>query len=123
MIRAMYCLKDRAKTFPDLLEKAHFILASRPILPDAKSAALLDAGAIAMLSDLTPHLQNGSWDRDALEHAVTQVAEAHGAKLGKMAQPLRAALAGRKVSPSVFDMMLVLGREETVLRLTDTTGQ
>ncbi|EBA17988.1 glutamyl-tRNA synthetase [Roseobacter sp. SK209-2-6] len=36
--RAMYCLKDRARTFPDLLEKAHFILTSRPIEPDAKAA-------------------------------------------------------------------------------------
>jgi glutamyl-tRNA synthetase len=71
---------------------------------------------------LTPHLQNASWTRDDLEGVVARVAEAHGTKLGKLAPPLRAALAGRTVSPSVFDMMLVLGRDETVARLGDAAG-
>ena len=57
-----------------------------------------------------------------LEATVTSVAEAHGIGLGKIAGPLRAALAGRTVSPSVFDMMLVIGREETIARLQDATG-
>ena len=70
---------------------------------------------------MTPHLQNASWNRDALEAAVTTVAEAHDTKLGKLAGPLRAVLAGRAVSPSVFDMMLVLGRDETLARLVDAT--
>jgi glutamyl-tRNA synthetase len=68
---------------------------------------------------LTPQLQNDSWDRDALEATVADVAAAHNIGLGKIAGPLRAALAGRTVSPSVFDMMLVLGREETLARLKD----
>ncbi len=113
----MYCLKDRARTFPDLLEKAHFILGTRPFAPDEKAAAALDSVSRGILAELTPHLQNASWNRDTLEQVVTQVAEAHGTKLGKLAQPLRAALAGRTVSPSVFDMMLVIGREETLARL------
>ena len=68
---------------------------------------------------MTPHLQNASWDRDALEGVVAGFAEAQGTKLGKLAGPLRAALAGRTISPSVFDMMLVLGRDETLARLSD----
>ncbi|MXQ06870.1 glutamate--tRNA ligase [Alphaproteobacteria bacterium GH1-50] len=120
--RAMYCLKDRARTYPELLEKAHFVLTERPIVPDEKSAAQLDAVSRGILSELTPHLQNASWDRETLEGVVQAIAEAHGTKLGKLAGPLRAVLAGRSVSPSVFDMMLVLGRDETLLRLADATG-
>jgi glutamyl-tRNA synthetase len=68
---------------------------------------------------LTPQLQNASWTRDTLEAIVASVAEGHGLKLGKVAPALRAALAGRPVSPSVFDMMLVIGRQETLARLAD----
>ncbi|MDJ1016106.1 MAG: glutamate--tRNA ligase [Paracoccaceae bacterium] len=119
---AMYCLKDRARTFPELIEKAHFVLAQRLIEPDERSAKMLDTVSRGILSELTPHLQNASWDRDTLEGVVTTVAEAHGLKLGKLAGPLRAALAGRSVSPSVFDMMLVLGREESLLRIEDAAA-
>ncbi len=119
---AMPHLKDRAKIFPELLEKAHFIMASRPIEPDEKAAKSLDDVSRGILAELTPQLQNASWDRDALEAVVTVLAEAHGLGLGKIAGPLRAALAGRTTSPSVFDMMLVLGRDETVARLTDAAA-
>jgi glutamyl-tRNA synthetase len=120
--RAMYCLKDRARTWPELLEKAHFVLADRPIVPDAAAGAVLDPVSRGILGELTPQLQNASWTRDGLEGIVGRVAEAHGMKLGKLAPPLRAALAGRTVSPSVFDMMLVLGRDETVARLKDAAA-
>ena len=120
--RAMYCLKERAKTLPELLEKAHFVLASRPIERDEKAAQALDDVHIGILRELTPQLQSVSWERDTLEGAVSAVAEANETKLGKLAGPLRAVLAGRAVSPSVFDMMLVLGRNETLARLTDATG-
>ena len=120
--RALYCVKDRAKTFPELIEKAHFVLSSRPFQPDEKAAKALDTVSRGILKELTPHLQNASWERDMLEAAVSEVAEAHGIGLGKIAGPLRAALAGRTVSPSVFDMMLVIGREETVARLKDATA-
>jgi len=122
LLAAMYCLKERAKTLPHLIEKAHFILTARPIEPDEKAAKNLDNVHIGILSELTPQLQNASWDRDTLEGAVSAVATANDTKLGKLAGPLRAVLAGRAVSPSVFDMMLVLGRDETLLRLKDATG-
>ncbi|KIC08419.1 glutamate--tRNA ligase [Leisingera sp. ANG-M1] len=119
---AMYCLKDRARTFPELLEKAHFILASRPIERDAKAEKALSSVSDGILSELTPQLQNASWVRDDLEALLNEFAEAHGTKFGKLAGPLRAVLAGRAVTPSVFDMMLILGREETLARLADATG-
>ncbi|WP_281981992.1 glutamate--tRNA ligase [Thalassorhabdomicrobium marinisediminis] len=121
MSRAMDSLKERAKTFPDLLEKAHFLLIERPVVPDQKAAKALDDVHKGILTELTPQLQNASWTRDDLEGIVAALAEAHETKLGKLAGPLRAALAGRPVSPSVFDMMLVLGRDETIARIKDAT--
>ncbi len=122
LVRAMYCVKDRAKTFPELLEKAHFILTSRPIEPDEKAAKTLDTVSRGILSQLTPQLQNASWTREDLETVLNAFAKAQGTKFGKLAGPLRAALAGRAVTPSVFDMMLVLGREESLARLSDAAS-
>ena len=120
--RAMYCLKDRAKTFPELLEKATFVLIDRPIQPDEKAAKNLDTVSRGILSELTPHLQNASWNKETLEEVLNGFAAAKDTKFGKLAGPLRAALAGRAVTPSVFDMMLVLGRDETLARLTDAAA-
>ncbi|MCA0920011.1 glutamate--tRNA ligase [Pseudooceanicola nanhaiensis] len=116
---AMPVLKERAKTYPELLEKAYFALSTRPIEPEEKAAKQLDAEARTLLSELTPHLQSASWTRDALEAAANDFAAAHDIKFGKMAGPMRAALAGRAATPSVFDMMTVLGQEETLARLND----
>ena len=117
-LSAMYCLKERARDFAELIDKAQFILASKPITPDEKAQSTLDDTARSILRELTPQLQNVSWTRDALEILATQLAETRGIGFGKMAAPIRAALAGRTATPSVFDMMLVLGREETIARLT-----
>jgi len=117
--KGMYCLKERAKTFPELLDKAAFILATRPIQPEEKAAEQLDSVSRGILGELTPQLQTATWTREAIEGLATQFAEDHGMKFGKLAGPLRAALAGRSATPSVFDMMLVLGRDETIARLSD----
>jgi glutamyl-tRNA synthetase len=121
LARALYCVKERARSWPDLLEKAHFALTARPVTPDAAAAKVV-AGSKALLAELTPQLHTASWTRDDLEALVARFAEAHGMKLGKVAQPLRAALAGRTATPSVFDMMLVIGRDETVARLEDAAA-
>jgi glutamyl-tRNA synthetase len=120
--RAMYCVKERAKTFPELLEKAHFALTSRPIVPDEAAAKSLDPVSRGILKDLTLRLQTDIWTKEAIEPILTEIATAHGIGFGKLAAPLRAALAGRTVTPSVFDMMLVIGRDETIARLTDAAG-
>ncbi len=123
MQKAMYCLKERAKTFPELLDKAQFVLANRPISPDEKAAGHLDDVSRSILKQLTPHLQNATWSRDELEATAMQFAESVDMKFGKLAGPLRAALAGRSATPSVFDMMLVLGRDETLARLSDAASE
>ena len=115
--RAIYCLKDRSRSLPDLLKKAHFVLSERPL-----SAEPLDSVSKGILRELTLHLQNARWDRDMLDRIVAELAEARGIKPGKVMQPLRVALSGGGVSPSAFDMMLVIGRDETLSRLSDTTG-
>ncbi len=120
--RAMYCLKERAKTLPELLEKGHFSLTSRPIQPDEKAAKNLDDVSRGMLKELTPQLQTASWTKETLEEVMNGFAAAHDTKFGKLAGPLRAALAGRAVTPSVFDMMLVLGRDEALARLSDAAA-
>ena len=117
MARAMPCLKERAKTFPELLEKAHFVLTDTPVVPEDKALKSLDDVSRGILAALTPHLQSASWTREELEGVTARFAEEHGTKFAKLAGPLRAALSGRSVTPSVFDMMLVLGREESLLRL------
>ncbi|KAF0675668.1 glutamate--tRNA ligase [Profundibacterium mesophilum] len=122
LLSAMPHVKSGAKTFGDLLEKARFALVSRPISPDAKAEKALDPVSRSILSSLTPQLQNATWSRDALEACASGLAEERGVGLGKVAGPLRAALAGRMSTPSVFDMMTVLGREESLSRIGDAAG-
>ena len=117
LIAALPVVRERAKTLPDLLDKAHFCLAQRPLDPDAKARAALDPVSRGILSELTPRLQTASWDRETLEAEVAGAAAARGLSLGKLAAPLRAALSGRTVTPSVFDMMIIIGRQETIARL------
>ena len=122
LLAALPFVKERSKTFPELIDKAHFILTSRPITPDEKASKALDSVSRGILTQLTPQLQSVKWDRDSLEAALNGFAAAQDTKFGKLAGPLRAALAGRAVTPSVFDMMLVLGRDESLARLEDAAA-
>ncbi|GAA3872237.1 glutamate--tRNA ligase [Celeribacter arenosi] len=114
---AMSSIKGSAKTFGQIIEKARFSIIDLPFDYDEKAAALAGSVSNGILDELTPHLQSASWERDALESAVGMVMEARDIGFGKVAGPLRAALAGRTATPSVLDMMMVLGREETLTRI------
>ena len=118
----MYCLKERARDFGELIDKGQFILAGTPITQDEKALSALDETGRSILRELTPQLQNVIWTRGDLERVTSQIAETRGIGFGKIAAPIRAALAGRTATPSVFDMMLVLGRQETIARLTDISA-
>ena len=122
MLKGMYCLRDRAKTFPELLEKARFALRTRPVAVDPAAAAHLDTVSRGILKTLTLQLQNATWEKPELETILAAAAEGAGIGFGKLAQPLRAAIAGRTATPSVYDMMLVIGREETIARLNEAAG-
>ncbi len=120
--KAIYCLKDRAKTLGDILEKGQFVLGQRPFTPDEKASKNLDTVSRGILGQLTPQLQTVSWERDAIEAQILEFAEAREMKFGKLAGPLRAALSGRAATPSVFDMMAIIGRDETIARLEDAAA-
>lgn len=119
-LAAMPGLKERAKTLVELLDSAYYLYAARPLQLDAKAAALLDDAGKQRLPGLAEKLSAvNDWSVAALEAVVRAYAEEHGLKLGQAAQPLRAALTGRAMSPGLFDVMAVLGREETLARLAD----
>jgi glutamyl-tRNA synthetase len=117
---ALPALKPRAKTLLDLVDGASWLIAERPLPLDDKARKLLEGDARSLLTRLKAELtQLTDWQPAALETAVKAFAAATGQKLGQVAQPLRAALTGRAVSPPVFDVMAVLGRAETLARIED----
>jgi glutamyl-tRNA synthetase len=102
---------------------ANYILSDRPFLPDEKAAKLLAGAAPQMLARLTERLRNATdWTAASIEEIVRSFAESEGRKLGQIAQPLRAALTGRAVSPGIFDVMETLGRGESLARLRDVAS-
>ena len=113
----MPSLKERAKTLLELIENAHFIFAATPLELDEKASKALQPEAKARLGRLAAALNGIAWTASDIEARVRAFAEAEGAKLGDVAQPLRAALTGRMVSPPVFDVMAVLGRDESLARI------
>ena len=122
LLMAMPGLKERAKTLIELVDGARFLFQSRPLPLDDKAKQSLDDAGRARLQSLLPALtavQN--WVPEELDKAVREVAEKTGAKLGQLAQPLRAALTGRSTSPGIFDVLHVLGRDESLGRIADQT--
>jgi glutamyl-tRNA synthetase len=120
VIKALPGLKERAKTLVELKTSAAFLFAKRPLHLDDKAAALLNDEGKQALKGILPILQGSDeWTGTALEAAVKAHAEAQGLKLGKLAQPLRAALTGTSTSPGIFDVLEVLGREESLGRISD----
>ena len=119
LVLAMASLKPRAKTLNEVAEGAEFLFKSCPLDFDEKASALLDEPARALLTKTADALQSvPSWTVEAIEDVIRRVAEDAGLGLGKVAQPLRAALTGRTVSPGIFDVLFLLGKEESLERLT-----
>ncbi|MBP2312369.1 glutamate--tRNA ligase [Azospirillum soli] len=121
--RAMNGLKQRARTVVDLAQSARFYIASRPLSYDEKAAALLDEKGRSVLTDLGALFgAEPDFTAAALEAQVRRFAEERGEKLGKVAQPLRAALTGSTVSPPIFEVAELLGRTETLARMAEAAG-
>lgn len=115
-------LKERAKTLVELLDGARFLTEERPLALEPAAEQLLTPDARGLLSALHMSLAAlPEWTAAAAEEAVRSVAETAGVKLGAVAQPLRAALTGRKTSPGIFDVLVALGREESLGRIKDQT--
>lgn len=117
---AMPHLTPRAKDLGELAEGALFLFRPRPLEMDDKAAALLEGGARELLALVHQALSGvEGWTAEATEQAVREVSESQGVKLGQVAQPLRAALTGRATSPGIFDVLVLLGREESLARIGD----
>jgi glutamyl-tRNA synthetase len=117
---AMPGLKERAKTLIELADGAQFLFAQRPLSYDEKARDLLGEAGRAHLAALAPKLEAlPEWSAAAAEAAVRAHVAETGAKLGQVAQPLRAALTGRATSPGIFDVLVTLGREESLGRIRD----
>jgi glutamyl-tRNA synthetase len=117
---AMPGLKERAKTLVELVDGAGYLFAVRPLPLDERAQEIVANGGRAHIAALLPRLEAvGEWTSPAIEAAVRDYAGESGAKLGQIAQPLRAALTGRTTSPGIFDVLAVVGREESLGRLSD----
>jgi glutamyl-tRNA synthetase len=120
LLAAMPGLKERARTLIELIDSAGYLWAGRPLALDDKAEALLTDDARALLGDLARELERVEpWNAENAEAAVRTFAERRGIKLGAVAQPLRAALTGRTTSPGIFDVLAVLGRQESLARIAD----
>ena len=120
--KAMPFLKVRAKDTNELGASADFLFAQRPLPLDDKAAALLTDDARAMLSRIAAALESeADWTSESLEANLKGLAEQWGLGLGKLAQPLRAALTGQTTSPGIFDVLVLLGREESLARIVAQT--
>jgi glutamyl-tRNA synthetase len=120
LLRAMPSLKERAKTLIELIAGASFIFADRPIEIEPKAAALLTPETRALIAKLRAALETVTdWRLETTEAAMRNFAEQNNLKLGAVAQPLRVALTGRTTSPGIFDVLAVLGQDESLARLGD----
>ena len=120
VLAALPELQPRAKTVLELIDLAQFIYAERPIKADEAAAALLTDESRLVLAGIAETLGGlADWSVPAIDAAMRKLAEEKGLKLGKLAQPLRAALTGRTVSPGIFEVMVLIGREESMARLGD----
>jgi glutamyl-tRNA synthetase len=120
LIAILPALKERAKTLLDLIDGARFLIAQRPLAYDQKAAKILDEAAKSRLRGLHPCLAELSeWTLEAIEKAVREYSKSENLKFPQIAQPLRAATTGTTVSPSIFDVLSVLPKDEALGRLED----
>ncbi|MGV8996258.1 MAG: glutamate--tRNA ligase [Parvibaculaceae bacterium] len=119
-IASMPGIKERAKTLLEVAKGADFLRAQRPLPVDEKAAKILDGETKSLLGRLLPRLEaRNEWTAESIEGEVRAFAEEEGHKLGKIAQPLRAAATGQTVSPPIFDVLATLGRDEALARIRD----
>jgi len=124
LLAALPALKERAKTLVELFDASRFLWANRPIDLDDKAKAMLTPEAKGVIAAVLPQFEaNMDWTPSTIEADVRAFADRSGLKLGAVAQPLRAALTGRITSPPIFDVLAVLGRDESLARLRDQAGR
>ena len=121
-LAAIAVLKVRSKTFADLNSSLAFVEAKRPLTYAAKALALLDDSGKAHLCSLMPLLKKIDWSRTLIDESIQAICAQYSVGFGRVAQPIRSALTGQTSSPSVIDIMLILGQDETIGRIDDALG-
>ncbi len=120
LTKAMPLLKEKAKTLNELAKASKFLFFERPIIPDERAAKILDENSIEILVKLLPKLELLEvWNAENLSVKIREFCDSAGLKLGKVAQPIRCAVAGTPSAPGVFEVMELFGREETLARISD----
>ncbi len=118
--RLLPSLKTRANNLVELTDNSLFLFSVRPISIDSKAAKLITPNSRELMATLAGELNNlTNWNPDSLDTTIRSFADNHDMKMGKIAQPLRAVLTGKTVSPGIFDVMSALGKEETLVRMSD----
>jgi glutamyl/glutaminyl-tRNA synthetase len=111
--------QERLKTLAEAPEAADFFFRELPEYAEKSVAKWLkQPGAAEYLSDLGAALMDAAWDAAAIEAVTREVGAKHGRERGDITHPVRVAVSGREVGPSLFDMMAVLGRERVLTRLS-----
>jgi len=117
-------LKTRANNLLEIAENAQFLFLQRPLSFDKKATKIITPASRIMVAELLTELEAlEDWGTETLELAVREFIDSHSLKMGDIAQPLRASLTGKSVSPGIFDVMISLGREESLGRLSDVAAQ
>jgi glutamyl-tRNA synthetase len=117
------------RTFADVVKKAGFLfLDDDAIRYDPKAVkkvlAKNEGEGYAMLADLLPRLgELPDWSGEALEAFFQAVCEEKAVKLGKVAQPVRVAVSGTTISPSIHETLVLLGKERTIARVKRCLAQ
>ncbi len=120
LFRAMPALKERAKTLVNLAQGAAFIFEERPIPMEEKAANLLNEEGLSIIKGILPLFEELSdWQPETVEACIRDFTEENDLKLGKVAQPIRAAVTGKATSPGAFDVLQILGRAVSLDRLRD----
>ncbi len=118
LTRAMPVLKTRAKNLDELAEGAGFLFPKQPLEITEKAAKFLDDDGRARLRPISDALSGeNNWTMEALEATTKALAEELDLGFGKLAQPMRAALTGTTTSPGIFDVLVLLGRDESLARI------
>ena len=119
-IRSHRALSRHCRHWPQVQRTSRFLFAGRPLPLDEKAAALLTPDAKTLLREIAGGLATVEpWTVEETERAVRTFAESKSLKLGAAAQPLRAALTGRTTSPGIFEVMVLLGKNESLTRIAD----
>lgn len=123
LTRGMTALKNRSKTLIQFAEAAAFIFEKRPVPMEDKALKLLDETGLSVIKGISPQLQAlPDWEAETVEACIRGYTENNDLKMGKVAQPIRAALTGKASSPGALDVLHILGREESLKRLKDITA-